>query len=296
MGSVVKLDVDRARSEFRGPHELVRTSDGKILFLRRWEASGPSKVSVLVLHGITAHSGAYGPLLGEPLSRAGFTVYGLDLRGHGLSDGKRGDYPGHHRWEKDLAEALQVVRSRSSKVVVLGHSLGVLSAAVLAKTRPRDVDGLVLLSAATTIRKGVFPPPRGGALLKSLLGAALFRGTPLIEYRREGMGGRDDPLFVFRYSARFYTVLYGTGVLRLSSGLREGRLDSPHLAFDGRLPFPVLVGVGDKDEIFPLEAVQRFYESIPADDKSFFVVPGARHAVFPEGAWRPLIGWLSSKF
>jgi alpha-beta hydrolase superfamily lysophospholipase len=294
---VAKLDVAARRAEFAEPHELVEASDGRTLFLRRWGILGKSPVSVLFFHGITAHSGPYGPMLAEQLSRAGFAVFGMDLRGHGLSDGKRGDYPSAERWEKDLTETIAFVKARSAKLVVLGHSLGVLSAIRLHQLCPAEVNGLVLLSMGRTVRTDVRAPPRFASVLKSLFGVALFRGTPLIDIDpREGMVGLDDPLFNFHYSARFYSVLYGVGALRVARMFRAGTVDSPHGHFAGKLDIPVFVGVGDHDEFFPVESTRAFYDGIDAARKEFFAVPGARHAVFPRDCWGPLVAWLGREF
>lgn len=293
---MVQPDVTGLRSVFSGPHELVRTSDGKTLFLRRWDARPNSKASVLILHGITAYSGPYGPLIAEQLAQEGFEVYGMDLRGHGLSDGARGDYPSQERLESDLAETVAFVRGKSRKLVVLGHSLGALSAVVAERKCPDAIDGLILLSAAKKINAGAFGKPSAGAVLKSLVGATLLRGSPLIEYRRQGMLGLNDPLFNFRYSARFYSVLYGVGALRLTRMMRAGVLDSPNLEFEQKLRIPLLVGVGDHDELFAVDSVRQFCEGISADDKTFFVVPGARHAAFPKDSWGPVVSWLTEKF
>jgi alpha-beta hydrolase superfamily lysophospholipase len=34
------VDVVRLRAEYKGPHEIVSTSDGKTLFVGRWKAEG----------------------------------------------------------------------------------------------------------------------------------------------------------------------------------------------------------------------------------------------------------------
>lgn len=285
------IDVASLRGSYAGPHELVATSDGKTLFVRRWKATGDSRVSVLIMHGITAHSGPYGPLVAEQLAAAGFDVFGMDLRGHGLSDGRRGDYPSEERLVKDLSETVSVAKENSKRLVVLGHSLGALSATVTVKSRP-DVDGLVLLSAARRVRSGVYPSPSAGAALKALLGATLLKGTPLIKYRRSGMLGTDDPLFNFTYSARFYSVMYGVGALSVSRMTREGVVDSPNLRFDRELQIPLLVGLGDRDELFEVSSAKEFFGELPSREKEFFVVEGARHAFFPRDGWGPLISWL----
>jgi pimeloyl-ACP methyl ester carboxylesterase len=114
----------------------------------------------------------------------------MDLRGHGMSDGVRGDYPSGERLSKDLCETTAFLKGRFSKVVVLGHSLGVLSAVITVNSCAGDVDGLVLLSMGRKVRPGAFVKPSAPAALKTLLGVTLFPGSPLIEYSRRGMTGR----------------------------------------------------------------------------------------------------------
>ena len=99
-------------------------------------------------------------MAGVPISAAGYTTFGLDYRGHGLSDGNRGDSPGKDRWIADLAESVKYVRSLGfSKVIVLGHSLGVASAICAADAVPNEIAGLVLMSGAYEGRKGLSEPP-----------------------------------------------------------------------------------------------------------------------------------------
>jgi alpha-beta hydrolase superfamily lysophospholipase len=291
-----KVDVVRLRSEYSGPHELLKTSDGKTLFIRAWKSKGEARAALLIFHGITAYSGPYGPLIAEHLAASGFDVFGLDLRGHGLSDGKRGDYPSRERFVEDLGSAVSLAKSKSRKLVLLGHSLGALAAIAAVNSKPESVDGVVLLSAARKIRTGVYPKPKAAALLKTLFGVAFFRGTPVIEYRRSGQLGLDDPLFDFKYSARFYTVLYGAGALAVTRMMRTGLVDSPNLKFSRKLAVPLILGVGDQDELFTPEAVKEFHDEIECDDKRYFVVPGAHHAAWPKDSWGPLDEWLRTKF
>src|SRR5580765_2539498 len=93
------------RKNFSGTHDQFTTQDGVTLFLRRWNPDSltPAKkgIAVLIFHGFTAHSGAYN-MAGSPISAAGYSTFGLDYRGHGLSDGIRGDSPGKDRWISDL--------------------------------------------------------------------------------------------------------------------------------------------------------------------------------------------------
>ena len=293
---MARFDVAGRRASFSGPHELVNTSDGKTLFVWRWDAKKGPFASILIIHGITGYGGPYGQMVAEQLADAGFDVYGLDLRGHGLSDGRRGDYPSEERLGKDLSETVTHVRGKSGKLVLMGHSLGVLPAVVAVKNSPGDVDGLILLSAGRRVKPGVYSKPSTGALLKTLLGVAILHGIPVMEYHREGMVGLNDPLFTFKYSTRFYSVIYGVSALAVSRMLRSGIIDSPNLKFDGKLRVPLFLGVGDHDELFSPESARELFDEINCDDKKLVVFPNASHAVFPRDGWGPLVDWLDERF
>jgi acylglycerol lipase len=274
------IDVANLRDEYENPHHKVTTSDGLALFLREWRPTpGTEKeTAILILHGITAYSGPYA-MIGEPLAENGFTTYGMDLRGHGLSDGNRGDSPGKEVFVRDLCETISFVRERHAKLVLLGHSLGVLSAILAINECPKAADGAILLSAAKTMREGVTPVLSLSKKLGILFGSLASPSKQVVEYRREGMVGLDDPLFTFNYSLRF---------MRIAS-LRD-------LSFPELLEIPVFVGIGDGDELFSVESCRDLYNEIPSSMKEFYVVQGAKHAEFPPGGWSRLTEWVEENF
>jgi acylglycerol lipase len=290
------LDVERLRAEFQAPHELVRTSDGKTLFVRHWVGAPGNALAVLIFHGITAYSEPYGKLIAEELARAGFDVFGMDLRGHGRSDGVRGDLPGAERLAQDLCETIAPLKARFSKVVVLGHSLGVISSMIAFNHCPGMVDGLILLSAARQVKPDAYARLPARAMMNTLAGITLFPSRPLIQYRRTGMVGLDDPLFNFRYSAQFYSSMYGMSAWEVARMLSHHVIDSPNLTPRAPLEIPVLVGVGDQDELFSVESTRQFYDHLPTMRKEFFVIPGGHHAYLPPGSWGPVITWLKTQF
>lgn len=276
-----EIDVVTLRKEVKQPYHLMETSDKENLFIRRWDPPVDSLtkkgVAVLILHGITAYSGPY-YFMGEPLSAAGYTTFGLDYRGHGLSGGIRGDSPSKERSQADRVEALQYIKNLGfEKVVVLGHSLGVASAIYLAKDVPDQISGLVLLSGAY---RGKLPPREFGFFEQAtILTNSLIRpSTPVIAYKREGMVKSKDPLFNFVYTLRFVSML-----------------DVKELVFQEVPPMPVLVGMGDKDELFSIESARELYDSIPGKNKEFWVIMDATHAKFPPECWNYLVKWLDKQ-
>jgi len=276
----MSLNVSKLRQQFKGPHHLITTSDDQTLFLRKWEPHGETvrKQAILMLHGITAHSGPYS-MIGDPLSKSGFTVYGLDLRGHGLSDGVRGDYPSKDRFVKDICETIAFTKQLHDIVVLLGHSLGVLSSVLALNSCLENIDGAILLSGARTVRPEAHPQMSAPQKLKIALWSLFSPSKPVIEYGRDGMVGLDDPLFNFRYTLRFMRI----------ANIRD--LEVPK-----ELHIPFFVGIGDSDELFSVDSCRELFEEIPSDSKEFHVFPGGKHAEFSEGSWVPLVTWLEKTF
>jgi len=271
------------RQRFIEPHDQFITSDGQTLFLRKRMPDSiiPTKINiaVLIFHGITAHSGAY-EMAGKPISVGGYMTFGLDYRGHGLSDGNRGDSPDKERWIADLAESIEHIKSWGfSKVIVLGHSLGVAAAICTAEAVPDQISGLILLSGAYKSKKGQTKPP---SLLQNLriLSSSVFRPSyPAVEYYREYITGANDPLFNFRYTLSFLTMP-----------------DVKNLSLPPTMNIPVLVGVGDKDELFDVDKVKEFYNLIPGDKKEFLIMKDATHARIPVECWEEIVYWLDKTY
>jgi alpha-beta hydrolase superfamily lysophospholipase len=281
---ITEEEATKLREDFKGPHETFTTSDGKTLFLRRWnpDTLTPAKkdIAVLLFHGITAHSGAY-EMAGKPISAGGYTVFGLDYRGHGLSGGNRGDNPGKDRWYADLAESVKYVKSLGfSKVIVMGHSLGVASAICAANAVPDEIAGLILLSGAYEGRKGVGQQEPSLFQKARILSSAVFRPSfQAIEYYRQGMTVTKDPLFNFRYTLRFVSML-----------------DVKTLTLPKDLNIPVLVGMGDKDELFTLEKARELYDKVPGNQKEFLVMKNTSHAKIPPESWQECVNWLDRTY
>jgi len=271
------------RQKYTGPHNLLTTTDGVTLFLRRWNPDtidlAKKDIAVLIFHGFTAYSGPYS-MAGIPISKGGYTVFGLDYRGHGLSDGNRGDSPGKERFVADLAEAVKYVKGLGfKKVIILGHSLGVASAICAADAVPNDISGLILLSGAYEGRKGLTKPIPFFQTAK-ILASSIFRPSyPAVEYYRDGMTVSKDTLFNFRYTLRFVTMM-----------------DVKQLRLPKNLNIPVLVGVGDKDELFAIDKVKDFYNLIPGNKKEFFVMNNATHAKIPLESWEEIVAWLDKTY
>jgi acylglycerol lipase len=271
------------RQNYKGAHNQFTTTDGETLFLWRWNpdtlAEAKKNIAVLIFHGITAYGGAY-TMAGVPLSAGGYTTFGLDYRGHGLSGGNRGDAPGVDRWISDLAESVRYVKTLGfSKVIILGHSLGVASAICAVNKVPDEIAGVVLLSGAYEGRPGLSTPPTFFEKTK-ILASSVFRPSyQAVEYYRNGMTVTKDSLFNLRYTLRFLTML-----------------DVKQLRVSEKVNVPVLVGAGDQDELFEVAKVKELYDLVPGNKKEFLVMKNATHAKIPVECWEQVVAWLDKTY
>ncbi|PJZ25316.1 lysophospholipase [Leptospira hartskeerlii] len=98
--------------------------DNTKLYAQAWTKSGANRV-IVFCHGFGEHSGRYSNLI-QYFKDSDVNFYGLDLRGHGKSDGKRGHASGFEAFVDDLADFVQEVRKREhrDKILLLGHSMG----------------------------------------------------------------------------------------------------------------------------------------------------------------------------
>ncbi|MES3002834.1 MAG: lysophospholipase [Pseudomonadota bacterium] len=127
-------------------------SDGDNLALQDWPLPEGLQLRgvVLLVHGLGEHAGRYDHLA-RRLNSWGFAVRGYDQYGHGESDGVRGALPVPTRFTDDLADVMQSTKARMENglpLIVLGHSMGGLVAALLLALHKVPVDGLVLSSPA----------------------------------------------------------------------------------------------------------------------------------------------------
>lgn len=131
------------------------TDDGLQLHTRHWPATTTARGQLLIVHGLGEHIERYAHVAAA-LNAAGWDVYGWDHRGHGKSQGRKGDIPSHDAMLHDTARVIDAVRRPGARFVLLGHSMGGAVAARFAaealQNQPaawsRPLDGLVLSSPA----------------------------------------------------------------------------------------------------------------------------------------------------
>lgn len=103
----------------------------------------------VIVHGFNSHSGQY-LWVGEQFAALGVTVYALDLRGRGRSDGERFYVEKIEDYVDDVATLVRQAKSENPglPVFVLGHSAGGGVSCVYTLDNQAEIDGLICESFA----------------------------------------------------------------------------------------------------------------------------------------------------
>ena len=103
----------------------------------------------LVIHGFTGSPQSMRPL-GEALHRAGFTVCGPRLAGHGISP-EAMSRTGARDWVASVEDAYAALRARTKRVFVTGLSMGGTLTLYLAGMHPNEIAGIIPINAAVRL-------------------------------------------------------------------------------------------------------------------------------------------------
>lgn len=115
----------------------------------RWEADGKARGRVVLLHGggQTRHSWRR---TAQRLAADGRTAFALDARGHGDSDW---DLEGDYTLEGFVADLVAFVRTLSEPPVLVGASLGGITALTAVGEHPGLARGMVLVDVVVQVER-----------------------------------------------------------------------------------------------------------------------------------------------
>ncbi|MEM6298874.1 MAG: lysophospholipase, partial [Bacteroidota bacterium] len=102
-----------------------KTADGLTLYHELRKPSNEPKAVIHFVHGMFEHTGRFTPTM-EYLVKQGFAVCAYDQRGHGKSEGRRGDTPSYGHLIADLETFFNIGKEAypDHKHFLFGHSMG----------------------------------------------------------------------------------------------------------------------------------------------------------------------------
>jgi len=190
--------------------ELITNRSGVKQFRRHWKCTTDPGAAMLIVHGISEHSGRYAEVA-EHFVASGIDVLAFDLRGHGETHGRRGYVDRFGQLLDDVEELLEERRTLRVPVVLLGHSLGGLICTAYATTDRPQPDLLVL--SAPALAANVPGWQRLIAPVFSFISPTLalpsdFDGALLSRDAAVGEAYRTDPLRVTKTTVRLGNEIF----------------------------------------------------------------------------------------
>ena len=127
----------------------LRGQDGLKLYYQSWHPRGKVKAVLGMVHGLGSHSGWFRSL-SEELVAHGYSLYGLDLRGHGKSLGQRGYINNWQEFRSDINSfwQLMVRQNQTKPCFLLGHSLGAVIVLDYALFSSSNLHGIITMAPA----------------------------------------------------------------------------------------------------------------------------------------------------
>lgn len=153
----------------------VPVAGGDLAVFRYGPAGGKP---VLLIHGVTSSNRAW-QFFAAVLVPRGFTLFAVDLRGRGDSNGLPGPF-GMQVHAQDMSDVVKYLGFE--KVDVIGHSMGAFVAIALLGTAPEQVSRTVIVDGGIPL-----PLPAGftvAQVLPYILGPALARLSMTFESRQ----------------------------------------------------------------------------------------------------------------
>ena len=277
--------------------------DGVDVYVRTWPLED-AKAHVVIAHGMSEHIGRY-DRFARALNDAGYSVSGLDHRGHG----RTGDVTGKGKVGPGAADALiedlhQVVEDAPRPVVLFGHSMGsMIGQAYL--TRHGDAIDACVLSGCPGVLEGSEEIAAG--LKEAAEGGMADEPADLLSANNEGFEGRTsydwlsrDPAEVDKYVADPYCGSNNPMTYAFLAGLfaQAAPSTSPEAIANIPTDLPVLFITGSRDPVAGGTKVLEQRLRGNGNDVTALWYEDARHELLNEtnrdDVTKDVINWLDS--
>ena len=268
--------------------ESIKAKGGFGIFLRSWRPAGRARGVVVIAHGFNSHSGYY-LWVGEQLAGMGLSVYALDLRGRGRSDGERFYVESFEAYAGNIALIVGLAKSREPglPIYLLGHSAGGVASCLYVLDHQAELSGLMCESFAYQLPA----PDFALAVLKGLSHVAPHAHV----LRLHNRDFTRDPEVVRKMDSDPLIADEAQPTQTLAAMVRaDDRLkrEFPHI----KLPLLILHGTADRAA--RASGSQHFYDTAGSSDKTLKLYEGHFHDLLndvgKEDVMADIKGWIAS--
>ncbi len=253
-------------------HKIAAADGTALQIIDHWISEpGASKGGIVIMHGVGEHSGRHSHVA-RFFNECGLSVRCYDHRGHGKSEGPRGDAPAR---EVLLQDAQIVIEDFASQLaeppLLLGHSMGGLFAARFALAKLTPLRGLILSSPALAIRMSGGQKIRLKVLNLLVPRLAMPNGLNVQRLSHDpavAQAYKNDPLVHAKITARLLTQM-----LAAMEFCREHASE---------MSIPVLMVVAGSDRLVDPAGSRAFFPRLPAGLATMHMYDALYHELFNE--------------
>ncbi len=269
--------------------ESIESAGGLKIFVRSWKPASKPRAIVVICHGFNAHGGQY-VWAAEQFVAGGLSVYALDLRGRGKSEGVRFYVDNVSDYVADVAATIKLAKSREPglPVFLLGHSAGGVVSCTYTLDHQAELAGLICESFAYRV-------PAPGFVLSVLKGLGSI--TPRLGvFKLKNKDFSRDPAAVAALNAdplianENQPARTAAALIRASERLKREF---------GRITLPVLIMHGTLDKATVPAGSQEFHDKAGSEDKTLKLYEGHFHDLLAdtgkEGVMADIKAWIDKR-
>lgn len=267
---------------------FLTTDDGLDLHWVCWDPGESVDGAVVLVHGLGEHMGRYGHVA-SALTGTGRAVFGIDLRGHGLSGGMRAYVSRFDQYVDDVHKLINYLRSRWSirRPFLLGHSMGGLISLVYSLRHEETVQGIV---AASPFIAPAIDVPKPLMALSGLL-SRLAPTLPVLDISKLRLSHNKEVEVRRQRDALGYH-----GRVRARTGHEMNQAGQEVRRRAAELRHPLLLVHGTADPLTDWRGTCSVYGGASSEDKSLILYSGMYHETLNElgrhHVFRAINDWL----
>lgn len=244
------------------------------IYYQHWLPKDQPKVALLIVHGLAEHSGRYMNVVNHfvPL---GYAVYGIDLFGHGRSDGTRVFVDRFQDFIDSVKTYFDMIRDWQPEVPIylVGHSMGGLIGAAYLLDYQHELAGAILSGPAVKVQESTSSITiLAGKLLSTLMprfGLMQLKADSICRDPEVVQAYVDDPLVhTGKVTARLAAEML-KAMQRITGRVSE-------------IVLPVIIVHGSEDRLVDTDSAQMLYDGVGSADKAIKIYEGLYHEVFNE--------------
>lgn len=235
--------------------QFISSHDGTSLAYYPFLSEKNTQANVILIHGGGAHSLAGYEHIAYTLQHDfHVNVFLLDLRGHGHSQGKKGDTPSVTDVWKDMSQVVDAIKQDHKGAIYLcGHSSGAgLLLNYLSWPKKREVDGYFFIAPEFGYKSGTARADQipfatvqvWKFILSAMTKGSLMSHSEAVRFRYPAWAIEQDPLLLTAITVNLSLALTPSAPKK-----QFAKMDRPYGMF-----------VGSKDELYDVETFLLYHE------------------------------------